>query len=61
MKQTLGKNGVQIARGKDEFRYHKIIKRSSGLMIDEDIKLRLKENNNLQKIFYKGSTIQGEY
>ena len=61
VKQTLGKNGVQIARGKDEFRYHKIIKRSSGLMIDEDIKLRLKENNNLQKIFYKGSTIQGEY
>ena len=61
VKQVLGENGVQIARGNDNYRYHKSIKRTSGLLNNKDIKLKLKENNNLQKIFYKGSTKKGEY
>ena len=61
VKQVLGKNGVQIARGIDEFKYHEVIKRTSSLMNNEDIKLRQKENNNLQEIFYKGSSKKGQF
>jgi non-haem Fe2+, alpha-ketoglutarate-dependent halogenase len=61
VKQVLGKNGVQIARGSDKFGYHEIIKRTSGLLNNDDMKLRSKENNNLQNIFYKDSKKKGEY
>jgi len=61
VKQVLGKNSVQIARGNDEFRYHNVIKRSSGLLNDKDIKLKNQENTNLQKIFYNGSQKIGQY
>ena len=33
VKQVLGKNSVQIARGKDEFNYHEKIPRSQALML----------------------------
>ena len=59
VKQVLGVNSVQVARGKDEFGYHKVIKRSSGLLNDNDIKLKSIENENLQKIFYNGSQKKG--
>jgi non-haem Fe2+, alpha-ketoglutarate-dependent halogenase len=61
VKQVLGENGVQIARGNDQFRYHNVIKRTSGLLNNDDIKLKFKENSNLQKIFYKGSLKKGSY
>ena len=61
VKQVLGVNSVQVARGKDEFGYHKVIKRSSGLLNDNDIKLKSIENENLQKIFYNGSKKKGQY
>jgi hypothetical protein len=61
VKQVLGVNSVQVARGKDEFGYHKVIKRSSGLLNDNDIKLKSIENENLQKIFYNGSKKKGKY
>ena len=61
VKQVLGKNGVQIARGNDQFRYHNVIKRTSGFLNNDDIKLKLKENSDLQKIFYRGSEKKGEY
>ena len=61
VKQVLGVNSVQVARGKDEFGYHKVIKRSSGLLNDNDIKLKSIENENLQKIFYNGSKKRGKY
>ena len=61
VKQILGKNGVQIARGNDEFGYHNVIKRSSGLLKEKDIKSKNKENENLQKIFYSGSKKKSEY
>jgi len=61
VKQVLGKNAVQIARGNDEFGYHDIIKRSSGLLNKKDIELKTIENENLQKIFYNGSQKIGQY
>ncbi len=61
VKQTLGKNSVQIARGKDKYNNHEIIKRSKSLMNDEDILLRNRENNYLQKIFYTGARRKGLY
>ena len=61
VKQVLGVNSVQVARGNDEFGYHKVIKRSSGLLNKSDIKLKNIENENLQKIFYTGSQKKGKY
>ena len=40
---------------------YKEIKRSSGLLNDNDIKLKSIENENLQKIFYNGSKKKGKY
>jgi hypothetical protein len=61
VKQVLGENSVQIARGKDEFGYHNVIERPSELLNKKDIKLKIKENENLQKIFYNGSQKIGQY
>ena len=61
VKQVLGKNGVQLARGIDEFNYHKKIRRTQKLMDKDDIKLKKQENDNLKEIFYKGSDKKGEY
>tara|TARA_B100000131_G_C18033495_1_gene579420 strand:- start:336 stop:1160 length:825 start_codon:yes stop_codon:yes gene_type:complete len=61
VKQVLGKNSVQIARGIDSFNYHKKIKRVSGLMKQEDIELMTKENRDLQEIFYNGSEKIGQF
>ena len=55
VKQTLGKNSVQVARGEDKYNYHEIIDRSSTLMSEEKILLKKKENDNLQEIFYRGT------
>ena len=56
-----GRYNVQIARGNNEFGYNKVIKRSSGLLNENDIKLKNIENENLQKIFYNGSKKKGQY
>ena len=61
VKQVLGKNSVQIARGKDEFHYHEIIGRTNSFMSEEDKSLRIRENKYLQEIFYKGSDKKGTY
>jgi non-haem Fe2+, alpha-ketoglutarate-dependent halogenase len=61
VKQVLGKNSVQLARGIDEFKYHKTIGRPKSLMNKNDLKIKKQENDNLQKIFYAGSQQQGEY
>ena len=61
VKQTLGKNSVQIARGKDELHYHKIIGRTNSFMSEAGKYLRIRENNYLQEIFYKGSYRKGTY
>ena len=61
VKQVLGKNSVQIARGKDDFNYHEKIPRTQSLMNKDDIKLKKQENDYLQKIFYNGSSKKGNY
>ena len=61
VKQVLGKNGVQLARGVDEFNYHEIIDRPENLLDEKDIKLKKQENDNLQEIFYKGSDKKGKF
>ena len=61
VKQILGKNSVQLARGKDEFNYHEKIERTKSLLNEKDLKIKKKENDNLQDIFYKGSPKKGSY
>ena len=60
VKQVLGKNSVQLARGIDNYNFHEKIGRSKLLMNENDIKLKKKENDNLQEIFYKGSSKKGQ-
>ena len=61
VKQVLGKNGAQIARGFDEFKYHEVINRTKFLMSEEGMLLRKRENDNLKKIFYNGSNKIGKF
>tara|TARA_B100000123_G_scaffold270321_1_gene248004 strand:- start:21 stop:848 length:828 start_codon:yes stop_codon:yes gene_type:complete len=61
VKQVLGKNSVQIARGVDNFNYHKKIGRPKSLMNNSDLKIKKEENDNLQEIFYRGSSKKGTY
>jgi hypothetical protein len=61
VKQVLGKNSVQIARGIDDFNFHEKIPRTQSLMNNDDIELKKKENGYLQEIFYKGSNQKGKY
>ena len=61
VKQILGKNSVQVARGEDKYHYHEVIHRTNALMSDESILLRKKENDHLQEIFYKGAKQKGSY
>ena len=61
VKQTLGKNSVQIARGEDKYNHHEFINRAKDLMSENGILLKKKENDYLQKIFYKGAKQKGSY
>jgi len=61
VKQVLGKNSVQIARGKDDFNFHQKIRRNKSLMDKDDLELKKQENDYLQEIFYKGSLKKGTY
>ena len=61
VKQTLGKNSVQIARGEDNYNYHEVIKRNNVLMSKESILVKKKENDYLQEIFYRGAKQKGSY
>ena len=61
VKQVLGKNSVQVARGTDHYNYHMKINRPVSLMDQNDIKIKNTENDNLQNIFYKGSENKGLY
>ena len=61
VKQVLGKNSVQLARGVDNYNFHKKIGRPKSLMNYSDLKLKKEENDNLQEIFYRGSSKKGTY
>jgi len=60
VQQILGKNSVQLARGVDNYNFHEKIVRSKSLMNKNDLKLKKKENDNLQEIFYKGASKKGQ-
>ena len=60
VKQVIGKNSVQLARGVDNYNFHEKIKRTKLLMNEKDLELKKKENDNLQEIFYKGATKKGQ-
>ena len=61
VKQVLGRNSVQLARGEDVYNYHEKIGRPNSLMNSNDLKIKKQENDNLQEIFYKGSSKKGTY
>jgi non-heme Fe2+,alpha-ketoglutarate-dependent halogenase len=61
VRQILGQNSVQLARGVDEFNHHEIIQRPKSLMNKEDLLIKQRENKYLQDIFYKGSNKKGAY
>ena len=61
VKQTLGRNGVQLARGIDEFQYHEQLSRAKSLMSNDGIAIRKKENEFLQEIFYKGTSKKSQF
>ena len=61
VKQILGKNSVQVARGTDHYNYHLKINRPISLMDQNDIKIKKAENDNLHNIFYMGSEKKGSY
>ena len=59
--QVLGKMYTQVARGEDKFKYHEHVPRPKQLMHPKDIKTRNKANDELNKIFYRGSQKIGKY
>ena len=59
--QVLGKMYVQLARGKDTFNHHENVAIPSELMNQKDILNRKKANDELSKIFYRGSEKIGKY
>ena len=59
VKQVIGKNSVQLARGEDKFNFHEKIGRPKSLLDADDIKTKKQENDNLQEIFYKGANQKG--
>ena len=61
VRQVIGKNSVQLARGEDKFNFHKKIGRPKSLLNEKDIKIKKQENDNLQEIFYKGASRKSNY
>ena len=58
VKQVLGKNGVQLARGVDEFNYHEIIDRPQNLLEEKDI--RLKKNKSMISKLTKAKKVRSQ-
>ena len=59
--QILGKMFVQLARGKDRFKYHQYSNIPEEFMNIKDIECRDIANEELSKIFYNGSKKIGKY
>ena len=59
--QVLGKMFVQLARGKDRYKYHQYSNIPEEFMNIKDIKCRDRANEELSKIFYNGSKKIGKY
>ena len=60
-RNNLEETFLKLARGKDEFNYHNSVERSEKLMNKKDILARKKANEELSKIFYKGSNKIGKF
>ena len=52
VKQIVGKTYVQLARGRDEFKYHEYESRPNKFMSKKNLIFRDKTNIELQKILY---------
>ena len=61
VKQKIGKVFVQLARGKDFFKYHEHTTRPKERMNKKDILMRDRANKELQKILYKDASKIGKY
>ena len=61
VEQVLGKMYVQQARGNDTFNFHEHVAKSDKLMNQQGIEIRKKANEELSKIFYKGSQKIGKF
>ena len=61
VEQVLGKMYVQQARGEDTFNYHDHVDKANELMNQQGIEIRKKANEELSKIFYKGSQKIGKF
>ena len=59
--QVLGKMFVQLARGKDRYKYHQYSNIPEEFMNIKDIECRDIANEELSKIFYNGSKKIGKY
>ena len=59
--QVLGKMFVQLARGKDRYKYHQYSNIPEEFMNIKDIECRDIANEELSKIFYSGSKKIGKY
>ena len=53
VKQVLGKNGVQLARGKDDNNFHETIRRTKLLMDKNDLKIKKKKMIVFKKFFIR--------
>ena len=61
VEQVLGKMYVQQARGEDFFNYHDHVERPKVTMGENNIKIRIKANEELSKIFYKNLKEKGKF
>ena len=61
VKQVIGRNSVQLARGIDKFNYHEKINRPKSLLNKKDLEIKKQENDYLNEIFYKDSKKRGLY
>ena len=61
VEQILGKTYVQLAKGRDEFKYHEYVSRPAKLMDKKNLLLRDRANTELQKILYNDAKKIGKY
>jgi len=61
VQQIVGKTYVQLARGRDEFKYHEYVSRPNKFMSKKNLIFRDKTNIELQKILYNDAKKIGKY
>ena len=61
VEQTNGETYVQLGRGVDEFNHHPHVMRTTGLMVDPEVKYWKKANRALQGVLYHGAKKLGKF